>query len=282
MRVSRYRHAKRLMRQPHRVNASIEKTLAQLSKPASDHPDAAALVRSFHEMSGAQRQTLNARLHAVAGNITIPDGAVAELDGGGSGYPVSTALRHASLILNQAIFGYAMLRTIALRFRDSPVAGEGSTGDIAEQHSKNYACAGGPLDCRLVVHPNVRKGDAARYLVTNLELEAFTPQHISDDYRLRWQVEFLFKEWKSHANLHAFDTSNPHIVEGLIWASLCAATVKRYCAHMTQRVFNVAMSTQTVAKCTHHVLGDVLGLTGTDERGVSNSGSSIFMVLLKN
>ena len=56
-------------------------------------------------MSGAQRQTLNARLHAVAGNIAIPDGAVAELDGGGSGYPVSTALRHASLILNQAIFG---------------------------------------------------------------------------------------------------------------------------------------------------------------------------------
>ena len=110
------------------LEASIEKTLAQLSKRASDHPDVAALVRGFHEMSGAQRQTLNARLHAVAGNIAIPDRAVAEFDGGDSGYPVSTALRHASLILNQAIFGYAMLRTIALRFRDSPVAGEGNSG----------------------------------------------------------------------------------------------------------------------------------------------------------
>ena len=59
-------------------------------------------------------------------------------------------------------------------------------------------------------------------------------------------------------DIRAFDTSNPHIIEGLIWASLCAATVKRYCAHMTQRVFNVAMSTQTVAKCIHHVLGDVV------------------------
>ncbi len=41
-------------------------------------------------MSGAQRLTLEARLHAVAGDIAIPDRAVAEFDGGGSGYPVST------------------------------------------------------------------------------------------------------------------------------------------------------------------------------------------------
>ncbi len=115
-----------------------------------------------------------------------------------------------------------------------------------------------PFECRLVVHPNLRKDDTPRYLATNLDPETFTPQHISDGYRLRWQVELLFKEWKSHANLHAFDTSNPYIAEGLIWASLCAATLKRYCAHMTQRLANVAMSTQIVAKCIHHVLGDVL------------------------
>jgi hypothetical protein len=115
----------------------------------------------------------------------------------------------------------------------------------------------GSFECRLVVHPNPRE-NKPRYLVTNLEPKVFTPQHISDGYRLRWQVELLFKEWKSHANLHAFDTSNPYIAEGLIWASLCAATLKRYCAHMTQRLANVAMSTQIVAKCIHHVLGDVL------------------------
>ncbi len=123
------------------LEASIETTLDQLSKRASDHPDVAALVRSFHEMSVAQRQTLEARLHAVAGNIAIPDRAVTEFDGGGGGYPVSTALRHASVALNQAIFGYAMLRTIALRFRDSPMIGEGNTGDIAEQHTYNYVGA---------------------------------------------------------------------------------------------------------------------------------------------
>ncbi len=33
-----------------------------------------------------------------------------------------------------------------------------------------------------------------RYLVTNLDRATFTPQHISDGYRLRWQVEIVFKE----------------------------------------------------------------------------------------
>jgi len=120
------------------LEASIEETLTQLSQRASDHPDVAALLRSFCEMSAAQRRTLDARLHAVGGDIAIPDGAEAEFDGGDNGYPVSTALRLAFLILNQAIFDYAMLRTIALRFRDSYVAGEGNTGDIAKQHTKNY------------------------------------------------------------------------------------------------------------------------------------------------
>jgi hypothetical protein len=114
------------------------------------------------------------------------------------------------------------------------------------------------FECRLVVHPNLREDDTPRYLVTNLERQAFTTDHVSDGYRLRWQVELLFKEWKSHSNLHAFDTANPNIAEGLIWASLCAATVKRYCAHMTQRITRIAISTRIVAKCIRHVLSDVL------------------------
>lgn len=116
----------------------------------------------------------------------------------------------------------------------------------------------GPWRCRLVIHPNLKKGAAPRYLVTNLDATRFSAEHVSDAYRLRWQIELLFKEWKSYANLRAFDTANPNIAEGLIWAALCAATLKRYCAHMTERIFNVAMSTHTVAKCIHHVLSAVL------------------------
>ena len=115
----------------------------------------------------------------------------------------------------------------------------------------------GPWTCRLVVHPN-RKGTAPRYLITNLDAATFTAEHVSDAYRLRWQVELLFKEWKSYANLRAFDTANPNIAEGLIWAALCAATLQRYCAHVTERWLNVAISTHTAAKCIHHVLAPIL------------------------
>lgn len=114
------------------------------------------------------------------------------------------------------------------------------------------------FQCRVVVHPNLRRGAPPRFLLTNLDKERFSAQHISDGYRLRWQIELLFKEWKSHANLRAFDTANANIAEGLIWASLCASTVTRYCAHIVQRIRRVAMSTRTVAKCIHHVLRDVL------------------------
>jgi len=121
-----------------------------------------------------------------------------------------------------------------------------------------FDSGGEVFECRLVVHPHIRRDATPRFLLTNLAPETFSPEHISDGYRLRWQVELLFKEWKSHANLRAFDTANANIAEGLIWASLCAATVKRYCAHMTQHIARVAMSTHTVAKCLHHVLSAIL------------------------
>jgi hypothetical protein len=64
----------------------------------------------------------------------------------------------------------------------------------------------------------------------------------------------LFKEFKSHANLRAFDTANPHIAEGLIWAALCAAALKRHCAHLAQHLSGKPISTQKVAKCAFHIL----------------------------
>ena len=115
----------------------------------------------------------------------------------------------------------------------------------------------GPFDCRLIANPNPRE-DQPRYLVTNLARGEFSPVQISDAYRLRWQIELLFKEWKSFTNLKAFDTSNPYIAEGLIWASLCAATLSRYCAHMTQRLTRRPISTRRVAMCIHHVLRDIV------------------------
>lgn len=73
-----------------------------------------------------------------------------------------------------------------------------------------------------------------------------------------WQIELVFKEWKSYANLHKFDTANEHIAAGLIWASLCAAVLKRFLAHAAQLVGGKPISTRRVAMCVGRIIDDIV------------------------
>lgn len=116
-----------------------------------------------------------------------------------------------------------------------------------------WADKAGPIRCRMIVSwsPETK---AYQYLLTNLPRDEFSLNDILDAYRLRWQIELLFKDWKSHSNLHGFDTSNPYLAEGLIWAALCAAILKRHCALMAQEIAQTPISTSKVAMCSYHVL----------------------------
>jgi len=97
------------------------------------------------------------------------------------------------------------------------------------------------------------------FLVTNVPRAVLTARQVAEVYRLRWQIELVFKEWKSYANLHAFTSTNAPLVEGLIWASLCAAALKRALAHAAQRSrSSMAISTRIVAMCGVHILPDLL------------------------
>ena len=100
-----------------------------------------------------------------------------------------------------------------------------------------------------------RSERAYTVLVTNVSRRLLTARHVAELYRLRWQIELVFKEWKSYANLHAFTSTKPAIVEGLIWASLCAAALKRSLAHVAQRSrTTIPISTRIVAMCGSHIL----------------------------
>ncbi len=85
-------------------------------------------------------------------------------------------------------------------------------------------------------------------LATNLPADEFDVAAVRRLYRLRWQIELLFKEWKSYANLHSFGTSKKGIAEGLIWAALSAELLKRFIGHVTELVVkDVGISTRNVA-----------------------------------
>jgi len=114
-----------------------------------------------------------------------------------------------------------------------------------------------PLCLRLIISWN-RQTKEFCYLLTNLPAQRYPLDMICRAYKWRWQVELLFKEWKSYANLHAFDTANPALVEGLIWTAIAAAALKRFLAHMTQLLVEVPMSTRKVAMCAVHVIGGIV------------------------
>lgn len=116
---------------------------------------------------------------------------------------------------------------------------------------------GHPLRLRLIISWN-RQTKSFCYFLTNLPPKRYTLDVICQAYTWRWQVELLFKEWTSYANLHAFDTENAAIVEGLIWTAMAAAALKRFLAHMAQLLVAVPMSTRKVAMCAVHVLGDIV------------------------
>jgi hypothetical protein len=109
---------------------------------------------------------------------------------------------------------------------------------------------------RVVVLPGNEK--TMTRLCTNLPRTPFSLDLISRLYRFRWQIELLFKEWKSYANLHKFDTANENIVAGLIWASLCAAVLKRFLAHAAQLIGGKPISTRRVAMCVGHIIDDIV------------------------
>lgn len=107
---------------------------------------------------------------------------------------------------------------------------------------------------RLVLMWNEQTKDHMR-LATNLRRRDFRAKAVRCLYRLRWQVELLFKEWKSYANLKPYCTRKAPIAEGLIWAALCAALLKRYLASAAQALnAGTEISTRIVAMSLSHHL----------------------------
>jgi hypothetical protein len=126
-----------------------------------------------------------------------------------------------------------------------------------------YDRRGRRVGFRVVALPG--RDRAMTRLCTNLPRTPFSVDVVARLYRFRWQIELCFKEWKSYANLHQFDTANPHIAEGLIWASLCAAVLTPRstsatgprCRHGGWRCVPGTSSRPWSPPCSHEALGSV-------------------------
>jgi putative transposase len=68
--------------------------------------------------------------------------------------------------------------------------------------------------------------------LTNIPPDALEPHDVARTYALRWEVELLFRELKTHHRLAQLPSCKPHIVEALVKASLlclsaCRAVLRR-------------------------------------------------------
>ena len=135
---------------------------------------------------------------------------------------------------------------------------------------------------RLIVSWNT-KVKCFQYLVTNLPRHRYTCQRVIGAYRFRWQIELLFKEWKSYSNLKKFNTQKAHIAEGLIWASLIAALLKRLLAVKTQQLYQVIISPIKVANCSKVLLPELfLYLIKNSTTQINNVLDRLFRFLKTN
>jgi len=65
-------------------------------------------------------------------------------------------------------------------------------------------------------------------LVTNLPPEALTPDEILSLQRLRWQIELLFKLWKTDLSIDAWRSQQPHQILTEVYAKLLLALVQHW------------------------------------------------------
>lgn len=86
--------------------------------------------------------------------------------------------------------------------------------------------SGDTLRCRLVAVWDEAGGEYHLYL-TNVGPEVLSAEEVARLYSMRWEIEIVFKELKSHYALDEFRTTNAQVVEALIWSALLTLVVSR-------------------------------------------------------
>jgi hypothetical protein len=89
-----------------------------------------------------------------------------------------------------------------------------------------------PTRTRLVIVPGPSL--AQRPYLTTLNAARWCPATLKEMYRLRWQIELVFKELKQHLNLETVPSKDEYAVRVFAWASLLALVVSRMVAGWIQ------------------------------------------------
>ena len=89
--------------------------------------------------------------------------------------------------------------------------------------------------------------EAKKYHVylTNIPTDALSAEDVAELYRVRWDIEMIFKELKSKYSLDVIKSANPNVVEGLIWVGILTLLVSR-------RLFNVLRASAPIERAVRY------------------------------
>jgi putative transposase len=131
---------------------------------------------------------------------------------------------------------------------------------------------------RVVGTWNAEKGWWHLY-VTNLPVRAFSVEEIALVYRLRWEVELLFKELKSTCRLDHVHTRREEVVLSLFYASLLSLLVSRTLARAieAQRVVTALKLSYRIV--TSYLIQQATALAIAFFRGGRSLGLRLYQVM---
>lgn len=132
------------------VETTILQTLSDSRKLVDPHPEARVRIEEIEALAHDHVETIHARLGITGnGHVKLPANPASARSGRdwlSDLHPVSSSLRIAYSLLNEAIIGYSMIQAIASRFRDSWLAANaGTTAHLARQHTQDYVAASGRI-----------------------------------------------------------------------------------------------------------------------------------------
>ena len=131
-----------------------------------------------------------------------------------------------------------------------------------------------------------QKGDAKRFrlvatynaeaekyhvYITNIPVERLDAEDVAVLYSARWEIELIFKELKSRYGIDILPTSNPQVVEALLWVGILTLIVSRrvYCLVFSENLENAPRYTHLrwatiFAEKAHRLLDAVLDYAEID------------------
>jgi putative transposase len=81
--------------------------------------------------------------------------------------------------------------------------------------------------------------------ITNIPQESLNAEDVAELYRVRWDIEMIFKELKSRYSFDAITSANPDVVEGLVWVGILTLLVSR-------RLFNVLRASAPIEQAVRY------------------------------